>query len=211
MARAPKPNTIVGQFIPHRVDMLESAAWAGLSLAARKVLDRLEIEHMRHGGADNGQLPCTYDDFERFGIRRKSVADALAELVGLGFIEVTHQGRGGNAVYRHSSRYRLTYLHTKKAAATDEWKNRTPGAYPPLPPGAKAPPTAHVTGGESAPTASGADTPLLSISREEPGTARAVVVASPHKARVNEDGQAGGFAPISEALARSLSRMRGAA
>jgi hypothetical protein len=210
MARV-KSNTIVGPFIPHRVDMLESAAWAGLSLAARKVLDRLEIEHMRHGGADNGQLPCTYDDFERFGIRRKSVADALAELVGLGFVEVTHQGRGGNAAYRHSSRYRLTYLHTKKAAATDEWKNRTPAAKTPLAPVAKAPPTESTSGGEIAPTASGADTPLLSISREEQGSARAVVVASHPMARVNEDGQAGGFAPISEALAWSLTRMKGAA
>lgn len=206
-----KPNTIVGQFVPRRLDMLESAAWAGLSLAARKVLDRLEIEHMRHGGADNGHLPCTYDDFARFGIRRKSVADALDELVGLGFIEVTHQGRGGNAVYRHPSRYRLTYLHTKKAAATDEWKNRTPGAKAPLPPGAKTPLTEPVTGGESAPTASGAETPLLSISREERDTARAVVVASHHMARVSEDGQAGGFVPVGEALARSISRMKGAA
>lgn len=206
-----KPNTIVGQFIPHRLDMIESGAWAALSLAARRVLDRLEIEHMRHGGADNGHLPCTYDDFARFGIRRKSVADALTELVGLGFVEITEQGRGGNAAYRHPSRYRLTYLHTKKAAATDEWKNKSPGAKSPLTPGAKSPPTEQVSGGEIAPTASGADTPLLSISREEPGTARAVVVASHPMARVSEDGLAGGFIPVSEALTRSIARMKGAA
>ena len=93
-----------------------------LSLAAHRVLLRLEIEHCHEGGRENGNLVCTYDQFERFGIRRASVADAIKQLVTVGLVEVTHQGRGGNREYRDPSRYRLTYLQTQAANPTDEWR-----------------------------------------------------------------------------------------
>ena len=125
MAAAKKTTTIRGQFIAHRVEMPESPAWASLPLACRRILDRLEIEHASHGGKENGNLPCTYGDFEDFGIRRKSIADAVRKLVTLGFIEVTHQGRGGIGEWRQASRYRLTYLPTKKANPTDDWRGRS--------------------------------------------------------------------------------------
>ena len=51
-----KRNQIAGQFIAHPKQMVESPAWRALSLAARKALDRIEIEHMNHGGAENGKL-----------------------------------------------------------------------------------------------------------------------------------------------------------
>lgn len=128
MARSrkpPKPTTIVGQFVAHRVAMLESAAWARLTFAARRVLDRLEIEHAHHGGKENGNLVCTYRDFELFGVRRPSIAAAIRLLVEVGLVEVTHTGRGGNAEFRDPSRYRLTYLNTVKQAPTDEWEKYT--------------------------------------------------------------------------------------
>lgn len=130
MAR-PKPTQINGQFIAHRVEMLESPAWAALSFAARRCLDRIEIEHAHHGAKENGNLPVTYGDFERFGVRRKSIAPAIRQLVKCGFVEVTHKGRGGNAEYRQPSRYRLTYIFTKAAAPTDEWKRYRPPAVAP--------------------------------------------------------------------------------
>jgi hypothetical protein len=212
-----KPNAIVGQFIPHRIDLIESVAWGGLSLAARRVLDRLEIEHMHHGGVENGHLPCTYSDLERFGVRRKSISAAIEELVAAGMIEVTHQGRGGNAVYRNASRYRLTYLATRTAAPTDEWKRRgrhpgaerknaKPGAKTPPTQGAKTPPTEPITRGENAPTALGAKTPLLSISREDAATTPAAQPreqASPSKASGERTGQASGAVTVGEALASS--------
>ena len=123
MAR-PNPKRIEGQFVPHRADLLASAAWRKLSLAARLVLDRLELEHMAEGGAENGNLACTYDHFEEHGIRRKSVKPALAELVAAGMVEITFKGRGGNAAYRHPSRYRLTYLSAKGRAPTDDWRGK---------------------------------------------------------------------------------------
>lgn len=118
-----RQNRIDGQFIAHRVELLESAAWASLSLAARKVLDRLEIEMAHHGGKENGNLPCTYADFERHGIRRKSIAPAIGELETAGLLRVTYRGRGGNATFRQPSRYRLTYVGSD---ATDEWRRFQP-------------------------------------------------------------------------------------
>lgn len=125
-ARPAKSSGIEGQFIAHRIEMLESTAWASLNLAARRVLDRLEIEHAHHGGKENGKLPCTYDDFERFGVRRASVAAAIRLLEAAGLLEVTHSGRGGNGEFRDPARYRLTYLKTAKANPTDEWRKVTP-------------------------------------------------------------------------------------
>jgi hypothetical protein len=124
-SKPPKPGTIIGQFIAHRVAMLESDAWARLPLAARRMLDRLEIEHAHHGGKENGNLICTYRDFEMFGIRRPSIAPAIRLLEEVALVEVTHKGRGGNADFRDPSRYRLTYLPTGKRAPTDEWENYT--------------------------------------------------------------------------------------
>ncbi len=90
-----------------------------LSLAARKALDRIEIEHMNHGGADNGRLPVTYRDFEAWGIRRHSIASAIRELDALGFIEITRHGYGGNAETRAPNLYRLTYRPAWNAGRKD--------------------------------------------------------------------------------------------
>ena len=74
-------NSIDGQFAYHTIEMIKSPAWSVLSLSARRVLDRLEIEHAHHGGNDNGRLPVTYDDFECYGIHRHSIAAAIRETV----------------------------------------------------------------------------------------------------------------------------------
>jgi hypothetical protein len=112
---------IAGQFAAHRIDMLRSPAWRALSLSGRRILDRLEIEHADHGGAENGRLPVTYDDFHRYGIHRHSIAPAIRELVALGFVEITEAGRAGNAEYRKANYFRLTYLNTK-VGPTNEWE-----------------------------------------------------------------------------------------
>jgi hypothetical protein len=43
-------------------------------------------------------------------------------LAALGFIEVTEQGRAGNAEWRRPTQFRLTYRHTANANPTDEWR-----------------------------------------------------------------------------------------
>jgi hypothetical protein len=119
-----KNNSIVGQFVAHSREMRESPAWAAVPDNARRVLDRLELEHMRHGGAENGSLPCTYSDFVAHGVRRASVSLALRQCEALGFLEITHRGGRSISEYRDPSRYRLTYLNGRGQSAikTDEWK-----------------------------------------------------------------------------------------
>ena len=59
--------------------MLESEAWRALSLNAHKVIDRVKIEHMHHGGTENGNLIVTHADFQAYGVRRQSIAAAIRE------------------------------------------------------------------------------------------------------------------------------------
>ncbi len=115
-------NKIAGQFAPRLIEMLESPAYRVISLSARRILDRIEIELAQHGGRDNGKLPVTYGDFVTYGIERHSVAPALREIKALGFAEVTERGRAGNAEYRTPNKFRLTYRPTDSANPTDEWR-----------------------------------------------------------------------------------------
>ena len=115
-------NKIAGQFVPRQIDMLESPAYQVMSLSARRVLDRIEIELAHHGGRDNGKLPVTYGDFVRYGIERHSIAPALREVEALGFAEVTEHGRAGNAEYRTPNKFRLTYRPTASGEPMHEWR-----------------------------------------------------------------------------------------
>jgi hypothetical protein len=67
-------NSISGQFSARTIQMMEAPSWSVLSLAARLVLDRIEIEHAHHGGNDNGRLPVTFDQFVEYGVHRHSSA-----------------------------------------------------------------------------------------------------------------------------------------
>src|SRR5471032_324042 len=93
-------NRISGQFAAQTIAMLESPAYRVLSLAAHRVLARIQIELANHGGTDNGALPVTYDQFVEYGIHRHSIAPGIRQLVALGFIEVTERGRHGNGEFR---------------------------------------------------------------------------------------------------------------
>ena len=117
-----KASSIEGPIVAHRLELMESDSMASLNMAARRVLDRLEFEHMHHGGKENGNLPCTYEDFARFGVRRQSIPRAIKALVRAGLVVITHKGRGGNAEWRQASPYHFTYIAAKGDPPTDEWK-----------------------------------------------------------------------------------------
>jgi hypothetical protein len=116
-----KARKIEGQYVPHRRAMVESPAYRVLSLSARRCLDRIEIEHMQHGGNENGRLPVTHDHFREYGIDGHAIAPALRELEALGFIEITEHGVAGNADRRAPNKFRLTYIHADWKP-TDEWR-----------------------------------------------------------------------------------------
>ncbi len=124
LGRARRRTSIGGQFAPRLIEMLESPAYRVLSLSARRVLDRVEIELAHHGGTNNGRLPVTFDDFEAYGIDRHAIAPAIREDVALGFLEITERGRAGNAEFRSPSLYRLTYVGGWRKAdqPTHEWR-----------------------------------------------------------------------------------------
>jgi hypothetical protein len=123
MSKYRKRNSIAESFISHRRSMRESFAWQFLPDNARRVLDRLELEHMRHGGAENGKLICTYSDFAKAGIRRASIALALRQCQALGFLECTRRGWCSISEFRTPSLYRLTYVYGRReyGSPTDEW------------------------------------------------------------------------------------------
>lgn len=92
----------------YTVEMMRSDAWRDMSVNARRMLDLLEIEHLSHGGYENGNLIMTYDQFVAGGIRRGSISATIAELEELGWIEVNRGGyRGFARSWPH--RFRLTH------------------------------------------------------------------------------------------------------
>jgi hypothetical protein len=69
-------KTIDGPFVPHRLALLESYAWRALSREAHLALHRIEIEHLRHGGKENGALVVPYDHFLTYvGGNRRGIAE----------------------------------------------------------------------------------------------------------------------------------------
>jgi hypothetical protein len=104
--------------------MIQSAAYRAMSGGAHQILGRIMDEHMAHGGGKNGELPVTYDDFTRYGIRRNSVLSFLTEAMALGFVARTREGVKAYGPFQGSpALYRLTWLPTcDGAAATNEWK-----------------------------------------------------------------------------------------
>lgn len=115
-------NRIGEQFAARVITMLEAPAYRVLSLSGRRVLDRIEIELAHHGGRDNGKLPVTFDDFQKYGIDRHAIAPGMREVEALGFVQVTERGRAGNAEYRTPNKFRLTYRPTEQGPPTDEWR-----------------------------------------------------------------------------------------
>ena len=116
-------TTIDEQFIARTVPLLQSPAYRALSLSAHRVLSRIELEHAHHGGADNGKLPVTYNDFVEYGVDRHAISAAIRECVALGFLEITEQGRAGNAEFRTPNKFRLTYIYSGHPKPTHEWQH----------------------------------------------------------------------------------------
>ena len=102
---------IPGPFSWRLVEMQKSPAYRVLSLSARKILDRLEIELAQHGfkPEENGFLPCTFEQFVEYGLERGAIAPGIREVVALGFVQVTRKGSAGNAEHRQPTLFLLTY------------------------------------------------------------------------------------------------------
>ena len=75
-----------------------------MSINARRFMDFLMIEHMRHAGKANGALLAPRRQLEKSGIGSHHVSPAIEECIQAGFVDCR---RG---VGRHPSTYALTWL-----------------------------------------------------------------------------------------------------
>ena len=117
-----KRRTIIGQFTMRPIEMLRSPAMRVLSLTGHRILARIEIEHAKHAGRENGRLPVTHADFREYGIDHNVVGSGIREVAALGFLEQTQRGFAGPTEHCPSL-FRLTYLPASPARPTDEWRS----------------------------------------------------------------------------------------
>ena len=105
-------------------ELINSLAWRSMSVNCLKLTLRLLLEHINHGGFENGRLVCTYKDFQEYGLTRNKIRPAIEEADFLGLVK--HQ-RGERVFARnHPNSYRLTFYGTKDAKdPTNEWKRIT--------------------------------------------------------------------------------------
>ncbi len=86
-ARERRPGPPKGEpWVWLTMSYLESPAYRALTGNALKLLSRLQIEHLAHGGACNGNLIVTHDQFQEYGIRLASVSEAIKLCEYLGFL-----------------------------------------------------------------------------------------------------------------------------
>jgi hypothetical protein len=85
-------------------DLLQSASWRSLSIHARRLIDFLMLEHLRHGGRQNGYLIAPRRHLAAFGIHVHFISTAIAEAERIGIVDCI-RGQG-----RAPSRYTLTWL-----------------------------------------------------------------------------------------------------
>jgi hypothetical protein len=105
------------QFVMLPRSLLQSAAWRSQSIHARRLIDFLMLEHMSHGGRQNGFLVAPRRQLESFGIHEHFVSTAIAEAESVGLIDCI-RGKG-----RAPSRYTLTWLpRADGAEPTDRWR-----------------------------------------------------------------------------------------
>ena len=91
--------------------LLASRAWQALGINGRRFVDFLMIEHMRHGGRQNGFLVAPHRQLEEFGIGARLVSGAIEEAERLGLVDCR---RG---VGRRPSLFELTWLPPSDGAA----------------------------------------------------------------------------------------------
>jgi hypothetical protein len=109
-------------------EIIASPAFRALDLGAMHVFFRICLEHMAHGGKDNGRLPVTFSNFVAFGVRREFVARSIEIAQTMGFIEKVDAGRRAIGDFKgRAARYRLTWLGVRDPQngdlpATNEWK-----------------------------------------------------------------------------------------
>ena len=110
------------------LELMESDAFRALSPNSLRLLFRLIIEHVHHGGVENGWLIATHDQLRDYGLTASSIREAIDECVAFGLIRVKQGGRWAGT--NRPNRYRLTWIGWVDDDGfaqypTNEWKGVT--------------------------------------------------------------------------------------
>ena len=104
-------------FVKMPQELLESAAWRGLAINTRRLIDFLMIEYSRHAGKANGRLVAPRQQLEAFGIGARHISTAIEDAEHRGILECK-RGFG-----RHPNRYALTWLpFGDSSEPSNRWK-----------------------------------------------------------------------------------------
>ncbi len=104
-------------FVWHTREMMESDAWRAAGCNVRRLIDFLEIEHMKHGGKRNGKLKAPWRQLVAYGIGRRLIAGTIRDAEALGLIDCVRAGM------RAASTYALTWLpHSDGTLASNCWR-----------------------------------------------------------------------------------------
>jgi len=102
-----------GTFIRHYLELRTSPAWLGQSIGCRRLIEFLEIEHMRHAGLENGRLMAPQQQLRDFGIHPRDISAAIDEAKRRRLISLDI-GAKPAGVRKAPLLFRLTYLQTRE-------------------------------------------------------------------------------------------------
>jgi hypothetical protein len=112
---ATPPKGIPWAWLPR--ELLLSPAWRSLGINARRLIDTLLIEHMSHGGRQNGRLKATHRQLVEAGMSVRLVAEAIREAEAKGLIDCARGGR------RVASCFALTWMSLHDGTpASNRWQ-----------------------------------------------------------------------------------------
>jgi hypothetical protein len=97
--------------------LLQSPAWHSLGISARRLIDFLMLEHIRHAGKRNGFLVAPQRQLVTFGVHPSLVQSAIREAQKAGLVDCI-RGTG-----RVPNRYTLTWLpRADGGEPTNRWR-----------------------------------------------------------------------------------------
>lgn len=120
----PANTAAADNFVMLYRSMFASPAYRVLSGLARRVLACLILEHLDHGGRDNGRLICPYGQIMEYCCTKDktAVSRALQELRELGFIDFKKGWGAGKDGDHAPNEYLLTFLPVSEdQAAANKW------------------------------------------------------------------------------------------
>jgi hypothetical protein len=111
-------------------ELLESDAWRTAPLRTRLFIERLMLEDMAHAGTENGQLICTWDDCEVWGIARACIKATQADAINRGLVYRSKQGTASKGPGRRPHRFGLGWRAAHDGSAAPNLWKRWSAPYP---------------------------------------------------------------------------------